>query len=266
MKYLKPLALLGLVGLFAIGFAKYGTLRPVRQVSDGPDWQASFGFPRDFQMEIAADFSKPSGQAESESLEGVVADKSSVGTPATPDWFHPGWTESKQSRLLGVSLEGQTSVQSAMKNLKQLLREEILRELGYANPTDLEVLPQLSLEFIGSRLIPKGHLLLLPYEDDVTREAAALRNQTPVPYYRGFAEASLGPSFFRLVERWKRYPELRESLKWIGLSAGGVLASLVLLFGYLKADHVTHSHYTKRLQTFFAIVFLAVAALFFWLL
>jgi uncharacterized membrane protein len=68
------------------------------------------------------------------------------------------------------------------------------------------------------------------------------------------------------VDRWKRYPELRESLKWLGVSAGGVLAAIALLFGYLKADHVTHSHYTKRLQTFFAFVLLAVAALIYWLL
>ena len=265
MKYLKPVALLGLFGLFLFGIIMLGTLKSLRHYSKDSAWTSNFEFESDFGSTNSNQFfTDSSGDDESKDALEIGTVDSSAAT--APEWFHQGWNETKQSRLIGVSLEGQTSIPSAIKNLNQLLREEILRELGFANPSDPAVLPQLSPEFIGSRLIPKGHLLLLPYEDDVTREAAALRNQTPVPYYRGFAEASLGPNFFRLVERWKRYPELRESLKWVGVSAGGVLAAIALLFGYLKADHVTHSHYTKRLQTFFAIVLLAVAALIYWLL
>jgi hypothetical protein len=263
MKNWKPVALLGLIGLFAIGIT--ASLMPERQISKDSAWTSTFEFESDFGSTNSNQFpTGSSGDDESKDPLEIGTVDSSAAT--APEWFHQGWNETKQSRLIGVSLEGQTSIPSAIKNLTQLLREEILRDLGFANPSDPAVLPQLSPEFIGSRLIPKGHLLLLPYEDDVTREAAALRNQTPVPYYRGFAEASLGPNFFRLVDRWKRYPELRESLKWVGVSAGGVLAAIALLFGYLKADHVTHSHYTKSLQTFFAIVLLAVAALIYWLL
>jgi hypothetical protein len=263
MKNWKPVALLGLIGLFAIGIT--ASVMPERQISKDSAWTSNFEFESDFGSTNSNQFfTDSSGDDESKDALEIGTVDSSAAT--APEWFHQGWNETKQSRLIGVSLEGQTSIPSAIKNLTQLLREEILRDLGFANPSDPAVLPQLSPEFIGSRLIPKGHLLLLPYEDDVTREAAALRNQTPVPYYRGFAEASLGPNFFRLVERWKRYPELRESLKWVGVSAGGVLAAIALLFGYLKADHVTHSHYTKRLQTFSAIVLLAVAALIYWLL
>lgn len=265
MKYLKPVALVSLIGLLALGITAFGTLMRLRQFSKDTVWTSIFEFETDFGSGNHL-ITRFSGEDESESPLEIGAVDSSAATATAPEWFHQGWNDTKQSRLIGVSLDGQTSIPSAIKNLTQLLREEILRELGFANPSDPTVLPQLSPEFIGSRLIPKGHLLLLPYEDDVTREAAALRNQNPVPYYRGFAEASLGPNFFRLVDRWKRYPELRESLKWVGLSAGGVLAAIALLFGYLKADHVTHSHYTKRLQTFFAIVLLAVAALLYWLL
>jgi len=265
MKNWKPVALLGLIGLLTIGIT--ASLMPVRQVSKDSGWNSDFEFESDFGSTNSNQFfTDSSGDDESKDALEIGTVDGTAATPTAPEWFHQGWNETKQSRLIGVSLEGQTSIPLAIKNLTQLLREEILRELGFANPSDPTVLPQLSPEFIGSRLIPEGHLLLLPYEDDVTREAAALRNQTPVPYYRGFAEASLGPNFFRLVDRWKRYPQLRDSLKWVGLSAGGVLAALGLLFGYLKADHVTHSHYTKRLQTFFAIVLLAVAGLLYWLL
>lgn len=265
MKNWKPVALLGLIGLLTIGIT--ASLMPVRQISKDSAWISDFEFESDFGSTDSNQF--PTGSSRDDENKGPLEIGTvdiSVATPAAPEWFHQGWNETKQSRLIGVSLEGQTSIPSAIKNLTQLLREEILRELGFANPSDPAVLPELSPEFIGARLIPKGHLLLLPYEDEVTREAAALRNQTPVPYYRGFAEASLSPNFFRLVERWKRHPELRESLKWVGLSVGGILASLTLLFGYLKADHSTHSHYTKRLQTFFAIALLAIAALLYWLL
>jgi hypothetical protein len=265
MKNLKLAIFYGLIGLLAIGIT--ASLMPVRQISKVSAWTSNFEFESDFGSTNASQFStSASGDDASKGPLEIGTVDSSAATPTAPEWFHQGWNDTKQSRLIGVSLEGQTSIPLAIKNLTQLLREEILRELGFANPSDPAVLPQLSPEFIGSRLIPKGHLLLLPYEDDVTREAAALRNQPPVPYYRGFAEASLGPNFFRLVDRWKRYPELRESLKWLGVSAGGILAAIALLLGYLKADHVTHSHYTKRLQTFFAIVLLAVAALIYWLL
>jgi hypothetical protein len=187
-------------------------------------------------------------------------------TLAAPEWYREGSRKVDKNHLIGVSLEGQTSVQSATTNLLQLLREEILRELQYSNVTDSKVLPELSLDFIEFNLIPRGHLELHPYEDHLTREAAELEGRTPTPYYRGFAQAILTPEFFNLERRWKRYPQIRQSLKWIGLGAGGVLASLALLFGYLKTDHLTHSHYTRRLQTLFASLLVAIAFLLYWLL
>jgi hypothetical protein len=178
-----------------------------------------------------------------------------------PDWFHPGWREDEQCPSIGVFVEGQISLLSAEEQLLAKLREEILGELGFGNVTDASALPELSPQYISTRLIPKGRIQLEPYEDDLTREAAALEGRTPAPYFRGFAQASLPSDFFRQVERWKLFPKLRESLKWVGLCAGAVLTSLVLLFGYLKVDQTTHSLYTRRLQSAFLLLLAGLAGL-----
>lgn len=264
MRYVKPLALLGLL---AIGMVLLGHLKFQRRFFEQSARISNYQYRSEFGTESNHELSGNRGgrdQREESLIPSTIPIAEATSVP--PVWFVQGWTENNGARLIGVSLEGQTSVPSAIGNLTQLLREEILRELGHANVSDPEVLPQLSPDFIGKWLIPEGHLLLLPYEDDVTREASALQGQTRVPYYRGYAQAALNRNFFRLVRRWERYPELRDSLKWIGLGAGGVLASLALLFGYLKTDHLTHSHYTRRLQTLFASLLVAIAFLLYWLL
>lgn len=264
MRFFQTLMLIGVGSLLLL---LWGKVTVERSGAEGSAQLSGFQVRTELGLESTGDFAKltrQSNQSHEASSEVIV--EAADPTPGIPDWFRRGWTQTKHSRVIGVSLEGQTSIPAATKGLTQMLREEILRELGYPNASDPTVLPQLSPEFIESRLIPEGQLVLQSYEDELTREAAALQGASPAPYYRGFAQASLSPDFFRIVQRWQRYPGLRDSLKWVGLSAGGVIASIALLFGYLKAEHLTHSHYTKRLQTLFASILVALAALFYWLL
>lgn len=175
-----------------------------------------------------------------------------------PGWYQHGWRQVGQVELIDVSVEGQATRALAEQELLEQLRRALLEQLGFDRPEDSDVLPELSRRFVREQLLVRERFALFPYEDELTREAARLEGRMPLPYYRGYAEARLTPELRTLVERWKQLPALRESLKWLGLGSLGVLGAIAILFGYLKADHLTQSHYTRRLQT---VALLAVAAL-----
>lgn len=182
-----------------------------------------------------------------------------------PEWFQPGWRQVGKVEFLDVSVEGQATRALAEKELLEQLRRAILEQMGFDRPEDPQVLPELSRRFIREQLLVPQRLLLFPYEDELTREAARLEGRMPLPYYRGYAEARITPELRTLVERWRQLPALRDSLKWLGLGALGILGSIAILFGYLKAEHLSHSHYTRRLQTIALIALATLAGLIIWL-
>lgn len=166
-----------------------------------------------------------------------------------PEWFEAGWRTLGEVELIGVSVEGQATAALAERELLEKLRRAILEQLGFERPEDPQVLPELSRRFIREQLLVRDHLSLSPYQDELTAEAARIEGKQSLPYYLGYAEARLTSPLRELVERWKKLPALRDSLRWVGVGSFGVLASVAILFGYLKVDHLTHSHYTRRLQT-----------------
>lgn len=182
-----------------------------------------------------------------------------------PDWFQRGWRQVGQVELIDVSVEGQATKALAERELLEQLRRSILEQLGFDRPEDADVLPELSRRFVREQLLVRERFVLFPYEDELTREAARLEGRMPLPYYRGYAEARLTPELRTLVERWKQLPALRDSLKWLGLGSFGVLGSIAILFGYLKADHLTQSHYTRRLQTVALLALVVLGGLIVWL-
>lgn len=182
-----------------------------------------------------------------------------------PEWFQLGWRTSGESELIDVFVLGQADSASAEQELLEQIRAAILEKLGFRNPDDPQVLPELSRRFIRERLLVPDRMRLQLYEDALTREAAEIEGKPPGPYYRGYAEARLTPELRQLVEQWKRLPALRDSLRWIGLGAAGMLGSLAILFGYLKADHLTRSHYSRRLQMLAMLAFAVLSGLIAWL-
>lgn len=182
-----------------------------------------------------------------------------------PEWFQLGWRSVGDSELIDVFVMGQADTASAEQELLEQIRIAILKKLGFEDPENPQVLPELSRRFIRERLLVPNRMRLQLYEDALTQEAARIEGKPPGPYFRGYAEAVLNPELRQLVEQWKRLPALRDSLRWIGLGAAGVLGSLAILFGYLKADHLTHSHYSRRLQMIAMLAFALLSGLLAWL-
>ena len=185
---------------------------------------------------------------------------------AQPEWFQSGSRMVGEVEVIGVSIEGQATMSLAERELLEQLRRAILERLGFDRPEDPQVLPELSRRFIREQLLVRDHLALFPYQDEVTLEASRIEGRMPLPYYRGFAEARLTPELRKLVERWKQLPALRDSLRWIGVGSLGVLGSIAILFGYLKADHLSHSHYTRRFQMLALLALTALSGLVVWLM
>lgn len=190
----------------------------------------------------------------------------SLQSDSPPDWFHVGDRSSGKSDFLFVSTEGQPNQSLAEAALINQLREQIVERLGSWFGNGTYTFSQLNSNFIRQQLIVADHFSIVPYEDELTRAAAEELGNSPGPYFRGYAEIELTPEFRQLADRWRHQPSLEQRLKLIGLGSGTLLASLAILFGYLKLDHATRSHYSRRLQlvalaAFFAVAVAAVAAI-----
>lgn len=183
---------------------------------------------------------------------------------AEPEWFQSGWRKVGAAELVGVRIEGQATAALAERELLEQLRRAFLEHLGFEQPDDPQVLPELSRRFVRDQLLVPERLVLLPYQDALTEEAAKIEGRAAEPYYRGYAEARLTPEVRALVDRWRKLPALRDSLRWLGVGSLGVLGAIAILFGYLKADHLTQSHYTRRLQTAALIALAGLAGFVFW--
>ncbi len=211
---------------------------------------------------LADGFSQTNGadsQADRTAQEPADSSVSTRVREEQPEWFEEGWRTLGEVEQISVSVEGQATEALAERELLEKLRRAILEQLGFERPEDPQVLPELSRRFIREQLLVSDHLSLFPYQDELTAEAARIEGKKPWPYYRGYAEARLTPQLREVVERWKQLPALRDSLRWVGVGSFGILGAVAILFGYLKADHLTQSHYTRRMQT---AALLALAVLF----
>ena len=218
----------------AIGFAM------LLGVLSGPSYTIAFGNP--IQDEPAA---------ESQSV--------SVRPVSPPAWFRVGDRSAGKSDFLFVSTEGQPNQSLAEAALLNQLREQIVERLESWFGSGTYSFSQLTSNFIRQQLIVADHFSIVPYEDELTRAAAKELGINPDPYFRGYAEIELTPEFRQLADRWRHQPLLERRLRMIGLGSGTLLASLAILFGYLKIDHATRSHYSRRLQLVALAAFLAVA-------
>ncbi len=189
----------------------------------------------------------------------------SASRAGDPDWFQAGWRQVGEVELIQVSVEGQATRALAEREMLEQLRRAILEQLGFERPEDPQVLPELSRRFIREQLLVRDRFLIFPYQDELTLEASRIEGGMPLPYFRGYAEARLTPELRKLVERWSQLPALRDSLRSLGVGSLGVLGTIAILFGYLKADHLTHSHYTRRLQTIALVALAALGGLVVWL-
>lgn len=187
----------------------------------------------------------------SEPVAEQVLEESSATTVMTggiPDWFQQGSRSSGKSDFICVSTAGQATQALAEQELLNQLTEKIDEQIALWTDQPVDSHAELTGWFIREKLIVGDHFVVMSYEDDLTREAALVEGRSPTPYYRGFAEVELTPKFRALVEQWRRQPALRETLVLLGISAISVLGTLSILFGYLRLEQITHSHYTRRLQ------------------
>jgi hypothetical protein len=177
-----------------------------------------------------------------------------------PDWFRAGDHSVGESDFIFVSTEGQPNQSLAEAALLRQLREQIGERLENWFGGEANSISQLSSNIIRQELVVEDHFSIVPYEDELTRSAAAELDISPIPYYRGYAEIELTPEFRQLADRWRHRTALEKRLGMIGLGSGTLLGSLAILFAYLKLDHATRNHYSRRLQLVAFAAFCALAA------
>lgn len=178
-----------------------------------------------------------------------------------PEWAVAGERHSGDLTYCVLESEAHLSSAGAKKELMHLIRiylreqAEVLTPEFHANDER-----NFSDAYIVNQLIPNGHLVVLPIENEITVDASNTLGKPQLGYV-AIAEVQLGPNFRRDVLGIIRDSQLRGRVGLFGLGYLGVLSTLGIAVIYLKIDAATRHHYSRRLLMFAFVVWIAISAI-----